>query len=141
MFILDIILKVLATLLPWIFSGQETTKVTTQPGLEGMDRASLSGTKDLNPRDLPALAMVFGTILLGLGGCAFGGAQVVHHYKLVEPGGVVEAVDGKVKVRSPGTDDVGEISAAGHVLMPKSVYRELRQEWLKAHPETADTRP
>lgn len=143
------IAAIIATLVPallaWFFSGSTTTKVETTPGLEGLDRKSLSGNGDLTLKDLPNICLV-GAVLLLLSGCALGGAQVVVKYKLVEPGDVVEIVDGKpmkpyqaekngdVQVRVPGSDDVGPVDPAGCVMMPRSTYRLLRADWEKNHP-------
>jgi hypothetical protein len=94
-------------------------------------------------------------LMLGLSGCALGGAKVEIRYKLVEPGDVVEIVDGKpmepfqakkngdVQVRVSGSNDVGPIDPVGKVMMPKSTYRMFRAEWEKNHPNTPvpDTKP
>lgn len=130
----------LRAFLPWFFSGSESTKVTNTVGLKDMDKKTLSGTNGLTAKDLPALA-VLGALLL-CGGCALGGSHIEHQYHLVEPGDVVECVSGKVKVRNPGTHDVGDHDAAGKVIMPKSVYRQLRAEWIRTHGEAVpDTKP
>lgn len=120
---------ILSAVLPWLFSGETKAKVTNHAGLEDMD--NLSGTKDLTAAALPVLMAL---CCLLLSGCA----RETHHYHLVEPGAVVEAVEGKVKVRSPGTDAVGDYDPVGKVIMPKSVYRQLREEWIKAHPEATE---
>jgi len=143
------IAAILAALIPallgWFFSGSTTTKVETTPGLEGLDRKSLSGNGDLTLKDLPNICLL-GAVLLGLSGCALGGARVEIKHKLVEPGDVVEIVDGKpmkpyqaekngdVQVRVPGSDDVGPVDPAGMVMMPRSTYRLLRADWEKNHP-------
>jgi hypothetical protein len=142
--IATIIAALVPALLAWFFSGSTTTKVENTQGLEGMDRKSLSGTGDLTLKDLPNICLMGAVLLmLGLSGCAFGGSKVEVRYKLVEPGDVVECVEGRVKVRTPGSDDVGEIESAGNVQMPKSVYRQLRENWVKNNPGAAvpDTKP
>lgn len=125
----EVIYGILRFLLPWLCSGEEKTSVESHAGLEGMDRKG----KPLSAGDLPILIAL--ACVLALPGCM--GTVVEHHYHLVEPGGVVEVVEGKVKVRSAGTSDVGEYDPVGKVLMPKSVYEELRAAWLKEHPEAS----
>ena len=141
------ITAILQALLPWFFSGSTSTKVTTHPGLAGMDRAQLAGTSGLTAAELPALFLLF-CLSLMLTGCAFGGAKETHTYHSVEPGQVVECVagrpmkqgqvraDGKMLVKAPDSEDVGDYDPVGKVLLPKSVYRTLRDEWVKNHGET-----
>jgi len=136
----ELIYGFLRAFLPWFFSGETTTKVRTHAGLADMDREYVSGTNGLSAKDLPALLLA-GGCLFWLSGCAFGGAKVEHTYHLVEPGAVVEAVAGKVKVRAPGTDAVGDYDPIGKVIMPKSVYREMRAAWIEKHPETETKGP
>jgi hypothetical protein len=141
--IATILAAVIPALLAWFFSGSTSTKVVTHEGLEDMDRANLAGNGDLTLKDLPGICLILG-LGLGLSSCAFGGGKDTHHYHLVEPGAVVECVEGRVKVRSPGTNAVGEIESAGNVQMPKSVYRTLRENWIQNHPTGApvpDTKP
>lgn len=152
--IVAIIAALVPALLAWFFSGSTTTKVETTPGLEGLDRKSLSGNGDLTLKDLPNICLL-GAVLLLLSGCAVGGAQVVIKHKLVEPGDVVEIVDGKpmkpyqaeangdVQVRVPGSDEVGPVDPVGKVMMPRSTYRLLRADWEKNHPSqpVPDTKP
>jgi hypothetical protein len=138
-----ILAAVIPALLAWFFSGSNENKVITHEGLQDMDRKDLSGNGDLTLKDLPGICLV-GAVLLMLSGCAFGGGKDTHHYHLVEPGAVVECVSGRVKVRTPGTNEVGEIESAGNVQMPKSVYRSLRENWILNHPTGApvpDTKP
>lgn len=135
----ELVFQILRAFFPWLSSGSSSTKVETVPGLQGLDRKSLTGTDGLTLKDLPGLSVLL--CLLFLPGCF--GSQTVVKYKLVEPGAVAESVGGKVKVRSPGSDDVGEVESAGMVLMPKSVYRGLRDNWIKNNPvvEVPDTKP
>lgn len=96
----------LEALLPWAFSGEKKTQVKSHEGAGGgLDRKPGNPDKRLNAQDLPKLAVVFG-LALALPGCF--GTRTTHSYHLVEPGGVVEVVTGRVKVRAPGTDDVDE---------------------------------
>lgn len=133
------ITAILNSLLPWLFSGKTETKVETHEGLKDMDLKPGEPDKKLTAKDLPPL-MLLGALALALSGCAFGGGTDTHHYHLVEPGAVVEVIDlkGTCRVRSPGTNEVGVYDPVGKVLMPKSVYREMRQAWIEKHsPEPA----
>lgn len=124
------ILPLLQGLLPWLFSGEKKTEVKTHEGLKDMDRVNPG--KKLDAKDLPPLLVC--VLPFVLSGCVtLGGAKVTNRYHLVEPGAVVECVEGRIKVRSPGTDDVGDYDPVGKVIMSKSVYKEMREAWLKEH--------
>lgn len=74
-----------------------------------------------------------------LAGCAFGGARVENKTVFVEPGGVVRiATDRKLPIVAKddkGQDVYEERSVGGMVVVPVSTYRELREEWVKTHPD------
>lgn len=115
-------------LLPFLFSGEKKEGVKTHEGAGGgLDRKPGNPDKGLKPSDLPPLTLAF-CLVLGLSGCF--GTQRTHTYHMIEPGAVVEVVAGKVAVRSPGTDDVDQkYDPVGKVLLPKSIYNELREAW------------
>ena len=128
----------LKALLPWFFSGSEKNTSDNTQGLPSADRKPGQADKKLRPEDLPKLLLAFG-LALALSGCVFGGTNVVHKYHSVEPGDVVEVVDGKVKVKDPKKpDEVGSYDPIGKVLLPKSVYADMREAWLEKHKPDPD---
>lgn len=125
----------LKALLPWFFSGSETTTSTNTEGLKNADRKPGQADKRLRAEDLPKLAL-FAALSLCLTGCVFGGTNIVHKYHSVEPGDVVEVVDGKVQVKDPKhPDEVGSYDPIGKVLLPKSIYSDMRQAWIEKNGE------
>jgi hypothetical protein len=87
------------------------------------------------------LMLAVGVFGAQLTGCAFGGAKETNSIVMCEPGSIVEvATDEKIPViTNPGAEPKDQVVAkkncAGMVLVPKSVYREMRACWVKAHPE------
>jgi hypothetical protein len=83
--------------------------------------------------------LTFAPLFLGLTGCAFGGAKENNVVILCEPGAVVEVATDKAIDVIATTDDgkkaVCQKNIAGCVAMPKSVYRQMREAWIAAHPE------
>ena len=82
-------------------------------------------------------------ITVALSGCKaiqVGGASEVNTIIFVEPGEVCEiAQDEKIEiaVKTPdGKQRTEKKNLAGFVAMPKSVYRQLREDYIKLHPET-----
>jgi hypothetical protein len=130
----ELVYGFLRAFLPFFFSGEEKTTVEHIVGLEDLDESTLTGVKDIVPPLVVAL-----TLLLGLSGCALGGARTEYRIVLCEPGSVVEiATDRKLPVvatQADGTKVVGERNMAGTVAMPLSVYRELREAWAKQQEE------
>jgi hypothetical protein len=78
-------------------------------------------------------------MLTVVAGCAFGGAKENNVVILCEPGAVVEVATDKAIDVIATTDDgkkaVCQKNIAGCVAMPKSVYRQMREAWIAAHPE------
>lgn len=138
-FIIDIFLKLLANLLPWIFSGEEKHTVSSVAGLADLDRKNITGVGGLSARDLPSLC-VFAIFITYLSGCAFGGSKVEDRTVFVEAGAVCRiATDKKIPVVAKddaGKDIYEERNVGGMIVTPVSVYRELRENWVKTHPQT-----
>ncbi len=146
--IFGILAVILPPLLTWFFSGSKTTIITRTPGLEGLDRDTLTGKRDIMDF-LPKLVVVI--CFLTIAGCGargalvnVGGSNETIRVVIVEPGDTVEIIDEReleVAVQVPDPSNPGNTMAkiahkklTGSVSMPKSVYRMLRA---KAFPEEA----
>jgi len=87
------------------------------------------------------MALILIAYLTSLSGCtvAVGGAKVTQETVFVEPGAVCRiATDDKIKIATvadDGTQVVVEKNIAGMYVLPASVYKEMRAEWLKSHPQ------
>ena len=132
--IYQIVLAVLRGVLPWMFSGEEKTTVERVVGLEDLDESTLAGVKDR----LPPMCVILGLLLLS-SGCALGGAKVEYQLVMCEPGGYGEvATDEKIPVivtKDVSTKVPVKKNMAGNAILPMSVYRRMRAEWIKNHPE------
>jgi len=88
-------------------------------------------------KDTLFCAVAFVT-MLAVSGCALGGARETTNVVICEVGEVVEvATDSKIDVivtTDDGKKAIAKKNMAGTVAMPKSVYRAMRECWLKAHP-------
>jgi hypothetical protein len=132
----ELVYGFLRAFLPWMFSGQESHTTSEVVGLEDLDYSNLSGTENLSARDLPPLGVILAlTLILCMSGCTLGGAKVQHATVFVEPGGVARiGTDKKLPIvakDSAGADVYEERNVGGMVVMPVSVYRELRDNWEK----------
>ena len=133
----EFITAILRAVLPWLFSGETTSRVEHLPGLPALN---IKRSRAVSLRDLPALCAAL-ALLLALNGCAFGGAKETQTVIFVEPGQVVEiATDSKIPVSADGRT-VTQKNIGGCVAMPKSVYRAMREAWLQVHPEARGDDP
>lgn len=125
----QIIYGLLSAVLPWLFSGKQTDEVKRVTGMKDMDRDSLTGAKILPPILVLAL----------LTGCVYGGKKLTVNHILIDAGGYVEiAQDEPILLKYMKKESVIEPrNMAGAYAVPKSVYNELRNAWLKTHPESA----
>ena len=128
-FFAEVIARLVAVILPWLFNGEKRTSLHRSPGgCPGLDRATLSGIR----------APLAGLALVCLAGCMqLGGKATEVEVIMVEPGDTVEIADDReiqIAVPVAGQDKpaIAKKRLAGMVAMPKSVYRELRA---RAYPD------
>ncbi len=118
----------LSFFIPWLQSG--STETHTVSGELSPDK--LAGVDDvkLRPSDIPNFLLVL-ALLIFVSGCA-GRTNKLY---LAEPGSTLNVIGDEqvtgVVVDDEGNKAVVKKSASGTVMMPKSVYRRLRNSYIE----------